>query len=157
MDLDPNYDPSDFLTMHNRRGDNEQQEKGSQFLQNVEIQSGSVPSSNENNSNAHQMPLMMGSHDNMGIDDDLAISESDEEDNGNVRVKREFFSEHMEDEHVQTQQPVNDLQIQQQQFPTQSFVDIEGVKEDYHQEQLHQTQNGSSHNDDNNDDDWLRF
>ncbi|XP_037823798.1 transcription initiation factor TFIID subunit 1 isoform X1 [Lucilia sericata] len=170
MDLDPNYDPSDFLTMHNRIGsnnDNNQQQqdnKMSQYLQHDEAQNENIPTTN-------QMPLMMGSNDNMGIDDDLAISESDEEDDGNVRVKREIFNDQMDDEQDQQQQQQQqhmqqsmidmEMQQQQEQLPIQPYDNIDAAKDEYQQQQQqqqqhHQSQN-QSHHDDNNDDDWLRF
>ncbi|KAM7364185.1 TATA-box binding protein associated factor 1 isoform 2-T2 [Cochliomyia hominivorax] len=169
MDLDPNYDPSDFLTMHNRLGNNEnnqqqqqQDSKMSQFLQQDEAQHDNMPAMNDNKSNMHQMPLMMGSNDNMGIHDDLAISESDEEDDGNVRVKREIFNDQMDDEQLQQQQQqqqsMMDIQMQQQQqqdqLNMQPYLDMENQQQ---QQQHHQSQNQSTHHDDNNDDDWLRF
>lgn len=146
MDLDPNYDPSDFLTLHNRMGNNENN-------QHHENQSENLPNTNENKSNIQQMPLMMGSNDNMGIDDDLAISESDEEDDGNVRVKREIFTDQLDEEPDQ-QQSIVDMQIQQQQqeqIPIQPYIYID------QQQHHHQKPNQSSHHEDNNDDDWLRF
>lgn len=164
MDLDPNYDPSDFLTMHNRMGNSEanQNQQGnnlSQFLQNEEGPNENMTSQHDgNNSNMHQMPLMMGSNDNMGIDDDLAISESDEEDEGNVRIKREIFvdqHEENEEEQQQEEQSMIDLQMQEQQ-QEQLPQPYAHTTQDQYEASHHQTQN-QSHHDDNNDDDWLRF
>ncbi|XP_016938070.4 transcription initiation factor TFIID subunit 1 isoform X4 [Drosophila suzukii] len=117
MDVDPNYDPSDFLAMHKPRQNlgepSSLQGAFTNFLSHAQDDSGpynapeastsaasgmgmSFPSQ-EDDSLALQMPSEMPTNtmnNGMGIDDDLDISESDEEDDGSrVRIKKEVFDD----------------------------------------------------------------
>jgi len=117
MDVDPNYDPSDFLAMHKPRQNlgepSSLQGVFTNFLSHAQDDSGpynapeastsaasgmgmSFPSQ-EDDSLALQMPSEMPTNtmnNGMGIDDDLDISESDEEDDGSrVRIKKEVFDD----------------------------------------------------------------
>ncbi|KPU79562.1 uncharacterized protein Dana_GF17182, isoform D [Drosophila ananassae] len=119
MDVDPNYDPSDFLAMHKPRENlgepTNLQGAFSNFLQddnssyNAPEASTSAAAaaaaagvgmslpSQDDDSVAMQMPPEMPTtslNNGMGIDDDLDISESDEEDDGTrIRIKKEVLDD----------------------------------------------------------------
>ncbi|XP_017030698.1 transcription initiation factor TFIID subunit 1 isoform X2 [Drosophila kikkawai] len=122
MDVDPNYDPSDFLAMHKPRQNlgepTSLQGAFSDFMSNVQDDNGAYGSTEastsaaaaaaasaagmsltslDDDSAAMQMPAEMstaGMNNGLGIDDDLDISESDEEDDGTrVRIKKEVFDD----------------------------------------------------------------
>ncbi|XP_037728761.1 transcription initiation factor TFIID subunit 1 isoform X3 [Drosophila subpulchrella] len=117
MDVDPNYDPSDFLAMHKPRQNlgepSSLQGAFTNFLSHAQDDNGSYNTaeastsaasamgmslpSQEDDSLALQMPSEMPTNtmnNGMGIDDDLDISESDEEDDGSrVRIKKEVFDD----------------------------------------------------------------
>lgn len=103
MDLDPNYDPSDFLSMNNRLNNNSNMalQQHSQFLSNDndENQHGEYNAVVNEDMQMQQMPLIMPrdipNNDNVGIDEDLAISESDEEIDG-MLVKNEVTAPNVE-------------------------------------------------------------
>lgn len=162
MDLDPNYDPSDFL--HNRLGnqqiDNQQQQQQQSFTQFLpaEENQNSVQDAQiaGNQHNISQLPLMMSSNDNVGIDEDLAISESDEEDEcgQKVTVKTEVFNESLNEDQINSANLMaNDMltvqsnQEQQQQQLMQNVAPygLQASKEE------------PNTPDDNDDDGWLRF
>ncbi|XP_013119085.1 transcription initiation factor TFIID subunit 1 isoform X2 [Stomoxys calcitrans] len=161
MDLDPNYDPSDFLTMHNRIGGSTatavtgseshyQSSNVSQFLPQDEDahQESAAPM------NSEKMSLMMGNNDNMGINNDLGISESDDDDD-NAHPKKEGFSEQMEEDIEASHDNASHGMLgMQQQIQQLSYGDDAGLDEN----QIHQPpQEDPPSQDDNNDDDWLRF
>ncbi|XP_037955889.1 transcription initiation factor TFIID subunit 1 isoform X1 [Teleopsis dalmanni] len=132
MELDPNYDLGDFLTMRNRNNNNSQDQEFLAIQNDENAQMNSTTSSNENGDNSMQqpiMPLLLPGNDNVGIDEDLAISESDEEDeNGSgMAIKREPVHENDNN--------ANDSA--QNQLPTDR-------KDEFKHE-------------DNDDDGWLRF
>lgn len=116
MDVDPNYDPSDFLAMHKPRQNlgepTSLQVAFSDFMPNAQDDNEASTSaaaaaaasgvgmgltSVDDDSAAMQMPTEMGTgsmNNGRGIDDDLDISESDEEDDGTrVRIKKELFDD----------------------------------------------------------------
>ncbi|XP_004536590.1 transcription initiation factor TFIID subunit 1 isoform X1 [Ceratitis capitata] len=168
MDLDPNYDPSDFLNFGNRNvsNDNNEDLQGNQnhtqygkedddaniqYNTNANLPDGTMPAQM---SSMPQMPLIMPPNtDNVGIDEDLAISESDEEDGGDnthndggdVSMKNEVFNDNGEmanDANIPINpNDANDIQM-----------NMDAAKSEPQQQQQHQHQQ-----DDNDDDDWLHF
>ncbi|KAI9580485.1 transcription initiation factor TFIID subunit 1 isoform X1 [Glossina fuscipes] len=166
MDLDPNYDPSDFLTMHNRLGnqqiDNQQQQQQqqqqsfTQFLPAEENQNSVDAQIAGNQQNISQLPLIMSGNDNVGIDEDLAISESDEEDEcgQKVTVKTEVFNESLNEDQINSANLManemltaqsNQEQQQQQLMQNVAPYGLQASKEE------------PNTPDDNDDDGWLRF
>ncbi|XP_017474029.1 PREDICTED: transcription initiation factor TFIID subunit 1 isoform X2 [Rhagoletis zephyria] len=149
MDLDPNYDPSDFLNFGNRATSNNNtddlQASQSQIQYTKDDEqlpdgpmSGDMPS-------MPQMSLIMPGNDNVGIDEDLAISESDEEDGGgNATMKSEVFNDsgEMANDGMDTNMIAGSAVSQDNEVP----MNVDTSK----QEQHHQ-------HDDNDDDDWLHF
>ncbi|XP_017130744.1 transcription initiation factor TFIID subunit 1 isoform X3 [Drosophila elegans] len=119
MDVDPNYDPSDFLAMHKPRQNlgepSSLQGAFTNFLSHVQDDNGpyNAPEASTSAAAASAMGMGLPSHQDdslamqmqqempasslnngMGIDDDLDISESDEEDDGTrVRIKKEVFDD----------------------------------------------------------------
>lgn len=125
MDLDPNYDPSDFLAMHKpRQNFNESSYNApgafSDFMSQVQDDNGQYnPSEAGNNTAAaslpppppppqeDDMPATTSTNNGMGIDEDLDISESDEDDDaggGGVRIKKEVFDDSESAVHQQSQE-----------------------------------------------------
>ncbi|XP_036324518.1 transcription initiation factor TFIID subunit 1-like [Rhagoletis pomonella] len=144
MDLDPNYDPSDFLNFGNRATSNNNTDdlQASQSKDDEQLpdgpMSGDMPS-------MPQMSLIMPGNDNVGIDEDLAISESDEEDDGgNATMKSEVFNDsgEMANDGMDTNMIAGSAVSQDNEVP----MNVDTSK----QEQHHQ-------HDDNDDDDWLHF
>lgn len=116
MDVDPNYDPSDFLAMHKPRQNYGEsynaQGAFSDFMPQVQDDNGQYNPPEASTSAAaaalqsQEEDLATTSNDNgMGIDEDLDISESDEDDDGGVRIKKEVFddSEMASHQHMQQQ------------------------------------------------------
>ncbi|XP_011211666.2 transcription initiation factor TFIID subunit 1 isoform X2 [Bactrocera dorsalis] len=160
MDLDPNYDPSDFLNFGNRPAHNnasddmqstqnhmqyskEDDEAQAHFQMDANMSDGAMPAEM---SSMPQMPLIMPSNDNVGIDEDLAISESDEEDGGgddnaaDVSMKREVFNDSGE----MTNDGI-DANLQNSMSEPQANegqMNMETAKPEHHQD---------------DDDDWLHF
>lgn len=164
MDLDPNYDPSDFLNFGNRPAHNnanddlqstqnhmqygkEDDEAHGSFHTNANMPDGAISAEI---SSMPQMPLIMPSNDNVGIDEDLAISESDEEDGGGdgtraeVPMKNEVFNDSIEmvNDGIDANLQSNTNEPQ----PNEGQINMDISKP----EQNHQQ-------DDNDDDDWLHF
>ncbi|XP_016997521.2 transcription initiation factor TFIID subunit 1 isoform X5 [Drosophila takahashii] len=197
MDVDPNYDPSDFLAMHKPRQNlgepSSLQGAFTNFLSHVQDDNGpynaaeastsaaaasamgmSLPSQ-EDDSMAMQMPPEMPSNtinNGMGIDDDLDISESDEEDDGSrVRIKKEVFDEgdyalqHHQQMGQQSQSQIylvdssnEPTNLDYQQPPQLDFQQVQGMEQLQHQvmqqqmpplqpEQLQQQQTPQGDND----------
>lgn len=163
MDLDPNYDPSDFLNFGNRPAHNnatedlqstqnhmqygkEDDEAQAHFQMNANMTDGAMPA---DMTSMPQMPLIMPSNDNVGIDEDLAISESDEEDGGgddtvaDVSMKHEVFNDSGEMANDGIDANLQNNMNEPQANEVQTNMDTAKP------EQLHQ--------DDNDDDDWLHF
>lgn len=113
MDVDPNYDPSDFLAMHKQRQSlgepSSLQGAFTNFLSHEQDDNGPYNPAEASTSAASGADLGMDAsmamqmapempvntmNNGMGIDDDLDISESDEEDDGSrVRIKKEVFDD----------------------------------------------------------------
>lgn len=160
MDLDPNYDPSDFLTMHNRMSGSStavgvtgtdthyQSSNVSQFLpQDEDAHQESASPMNQD-----KMVHMMGNNDNMGINNDLAISESDDDDD-NARPKKGFSDQLEEDIAGTVENGSHTMMGIQQQIQQLSYGDVAGINE----HPVQQQHEDPPSQDDNNDDDWLRF
>ncbi|KQS38511.1 transcription initiation factor TFIID subunit 1 isoform X2 [Drosophila erecta] len=168
MDVDPNYDPSDFLAMHKPRQNLGEpsslqgaftnflsQEQDDNGLYNPPEASSSAASGSaigmslppqEEDSMAMQMAPEMPvntMNNGMGIDDDLDISESDEEDDGSrVRIKKEVFDDgEYALQHQQMGQPSTQSQIYMvdssnepttldyQQPPQLDFQQVQGMEQ----------------------------
>ncbi|KAH8381371.1 hypothetical protein KR093_003697 [Drosophila rubida] len=107
LDVDPNYDPSDFLAMHKpRQNYNENynaQGAFSDFMAQSQDDNGQYNPPEASTSAAAAAGMLQSqdeeipsasNNNGMGINDDLDISESDEEDdNGGVRIKKEVFDD----------------------------------------------------------------
>lgn len=124
IDLDPNYDPSDFLAMHKpRQSFNEPsynaQGAFSDFMSQVQDDNGEYNPSEGGNNTAtaslpapqqeDDLPAASSTNNGMGIDEDLDISESDEDDEGGgggVRIKKEVFDDSESAVHHQSQEPI---------------------------------------------------
>ncbi|KAL7730813.1 hypothetical protein ACLKA6_003581 [Drosophila palustris] len=124
MDVDPNYDPSDFLAMHKPRQNYGEsynaQGAFSDFMPQAQDDSGQYNPPEASTSAAaagmqsQDEDLATTGNDNgMGIDEDLDISESDEEDDGGVRIKKEVFDDSELSAHQQMQQQQTSQQSQQ--------------------------------------------
>ncbi|XP_003736702.3 transcription initiation factor TFIID subunit 1 isoform X2 [Drosophila pseudoobscura] len=158
MDVDPNYDPSDFLAMHKPRQNLGEPTTArgafSDFMANVQDDNGqynppeastsaaaaaaSAAGAHEDESGALQMPPASTLNNGMGIEEDLDVSDSDEEDDGRRRIKHEVFddtetdmhqsqashhSHHSQPYHVDaSNEPVIDYQQQQQQQQPMGFT-----------------------------------
>ncbi|XP_016954099.1 transcription initiation factor TFIID subunit 1 isoform X2 [Drosophila biarmipes] len=174
MDVDPNYDPSDFLAMHKPRQNlgepSSLQGAFTNFLSNAQDDNGAYNTpeastsatgasamgmglpSQEDDSLALQMPSEMPAttiNNGMGIDDDLDISESDEEDDGSrVRIKKEVFDDGdyaLQHQQQMGQQPQSQSQIylvdssneptnlDYQQPPQLDFQQVQGMEQLQHQ------------------------
>ncbi|XP_033167357.1 transcription initiation factor TFIID subunit 1 isoform X1 [Drosophila mauritiana] len=187
MDVDPNYDPSDFLAMHKPRQSlgepsslqgaftnflsHEQDDNGPYHPAEASTSAASGAALGMDDSMAMQMATEMPvntMNNGMGIDDDLDISESDEEDDGSrVRIKKEVFDDG--DYALQHQQmglaasqsqiymvdssnePTN---LDYQQPPQLDFQQVQGMEQLQHQvmpplqpEQLQQQQTPHGDND----------
>ncbi|XP_073816142.1 TATA-box binding protein associated factor 1 isoform X2 [Musca autumnalis] len=159
MDLDPNYDPSDFLTMHNRLGGG----NSAAATNDTSYQQSNVSQFLPQDEDAHQESAAPMNQDNMNINNDLAISESDDDDD-NARPKKEGgFSHQMEQDIAGAVDNSgvgggvhNMMGIQQQIQQLSSYSDVAGLDDDHHQQQEQASEDPPSQ-DDNNDDDWLRF
>ncbi|XP_011186353.2 transcription initiation factor TFIID subunit 1 isoform X5 [Zeugodacus cucurbitae] len=162
MDLDPNYDPSDFLNFGNRPVNNnpmedlqstqnhmqygkEDDEAQAHYNPNASMPDGAMSAEM---SSMPQMPLIMPSHDNVGIDDDLAISESDEEDGGggggDMSMKHEVFNDSGEMANDGIDANLQNNTNEPQTNDGQMHMDM--AKPEQHHQQ-----------DDGDDDDWLHF
>ncbi|XP_032593428.1 transcription initiation factor TFIID subunit 1 isoform X2 [Drosophila grimshawi] len=126
MDVDPNYDPSDFLAMHKPRQSYAENYNApgafSDFMSQYQDDNGQYnppeasTSAAAANMAAQDEELATTGNDNgMGIDEDLDISESDEEDDGGVRIKKEVFDDTELTDHHHNQQQQQHQQQQQQQ------------------------------------------
>ena len=137
MDLDPNYDPSEFLNLRNTDVYATKAEGQSEI--NVPFDD-NMEECMENQSNTihdslvvPQMPLLMPNSGEVGIDDDLAISESEDEDQAdNVAIKTER----------------NDLQ------DDLSYSQMASSSKDY---LMQVTKEENLSQNDDNDDGWLHF
>lgn len=179
MDVDPNYDPSDFLAMHKPRqsfGETyNAQGAFSDFMSQVQDDSGQYnpaeasTSAAAANMSAQEEEMPSTSNDNgMGIDEDLDISDSDDEDNGGVRIKKEVFddAELAAQQHQQSSQPSQIYLLDASNEPVQS-VDYQPQQSDFQPtqelEQLHaqqpnmQQQTEQPPSQGENDYDWLTF
>uniref|UniRef100_T1PIQ4 Bromo domain-containing protein n=1 Tax=Musca domestica TaxID=7370 RepID=T1PIQ4_MUSDO len=154
MDLDPNYDPSDFLTMHNRLGGGN---TNAAATTDSSYQTSNVSQFLPQDEDAHQESAAPMNQDHMNINNDLAISESDDDDD-NARPKKEGgFSHQMEQDIAGAENASgthNMMGIQQQIQQLSSYGNVSGL--DDHQQQEQPSEDPPSQ-DDNNDDDWLRF
>ncbi|XP_055848385.1 transcription initiation factor TFIID subunit 1 isoform X1 [Episyrphus balteatus] len=119
IDLDPNYDPSDFLSMGNRLPTSQTQTEQplSQFLPNNEQQ---FPVEQESDQmqqmqqlrppSLQQVPMLMPSdmpdNENVGIDEDLAISDSDEDEDS------KFLMAEMANNEPSTSLPLGSMPLQ---------------------------------------------
>ncbi|XP_030565093.1 transcription initiation factor TFIID subunit 1 isoform X4 [Drosophila novamexicana] len=179
MDVDPNYDPSDFLAMHKPRqsfGETyNAQGAFSDFMSQVQDDSGQYnpaeasTSAAAANMSAQEEEMPSTSNDNgMGIDEDLDISDSDDEDNGGVRIKKEVFddAELAAQQHQQSSQPSQIYLLDASNEPVQP-VDYQPQQSDFQPtqelEQLHaqqpnmQQQTEQPPSQSENDYDWLTF
>ncbi|KRF83072.1 transcription initiation factor TFIID subunit 1 isoform X6 [Drosophila virilis] len=180
MDVDPNYDPSDFLAMHKPRqslGESyNAQGAFSDFMSQVQDDSGqynppeaSTSAAAAANMSAQEEDMPSTSNDNgMGIDEDLDISDSDDEDNGGVRIKKEVFddAELAAQQQQQSSQPSQIYLLDASNEPVQP-VDYQPQQSDFQPaqelEQLHaqqpntQQQTEQPPSQGENDYDWLTF
>ncbi|XP_064556532.1 transcription initiation factor TFIID subunit 1 isoform X3 [Drosophila montana] len=179
MDVDPNYDPSDFLAMHKPRqsfGETyNAQGAFSDFMSQVQDDSGQYnppeasTSAAAANMSAQEEDMPSTSNDNgMGIDEDLDISDSDDEDNGGVRIKKEVFddAELAAQQHQQSSEPSQIYLLDASNEPVQP-VDYQPQQSDFQPaqelEQLHaqqpnmQQQTEQPPSQGENDYDWLTF
>ncbi|XP_034132637.1 transcription initiation factor TFIID subunit 1 isoform X4 [Drosophila guanche] len=115
MDVDPNYDPSDFLAMHKPRqpmGEpttarsafadfmaNAQDDNGQYNPPEASTSAAAAAAAHEDESVALQMPPASTLNNGMGIEEDLDVSDSDEEDDGRRRIKNEVFDDNDNDMH----------------------------------------------------------
>lgn len=161
MDLDPNYDPSDFLTMHSRirgTGAAAATETSEQHYQSSTI-SQFLPQDED----AHQESAALTNQEkmtlseNMGINNDLGISESDDDDD-NARPKKEggVFTNQMEEDiaGVISNGTTHNMMVGIPQHIQQQLSAYDDVGS---MEQQQQQPEDQPSQDDNNDDDWLRF
>ncbi|XP_030243753.1 transcription initiation factor TFIID subunit 1 isoform X6 [Drosophila navojoa] len=101
MDVDPNYDPSDFLAMHKPRqnyGENYTAASAfSDFMAQDDNGQYNPPEASTSSAAAAQQedesPAAADTNNAMGIDDDLDISDSDDEDNDGMRIKKELLDD----------------------------------------------------------------
>lgn len=178
MDVDPNYDPSDFLAMHKPRqsfGETyNAQGAFSDFMSQVQDDSGQYnpaeasTSAAAANMSAQEEEMPSTSNDNgMGIDEDLDISDSDDEDNGGVRIKKEVFDDaELAAQQQQSSQPSQIYLLDASNEPVQP-VDYQPQQSDFQPtqelEQLHaqqpnmQQQTEQPPSQSENDYDWLTF
>ncbi|XP_034664077.1 transcription initiation factor TFIID subunit 1 isoform X4 [Drosophila subobscura] len=117
MDVDPNYDPSDFLAMHKPRqpmGEPTTARSAfADFMANAQDDNGqynppeastsaaaaAAAAAHEDESVVLQMPPASTLNNGMGIEEDLDVSDSDEEDDGRRRIKNEVFDDNENDMH----------------------------------------------------------
>ncbi|XP_043656395.1 transcription initiation factor TFIID subunit 1 isoform X4 [Drosophila teissieri] len=193
MDVDPNYDPSDFLAMHKTRQNlgepSSLQGAFTNFLSHDQDDNGpynppeastsaasgsaigmSLPPQEEDSMAMQMAPetTVNTMNNGMGIDDDLDISESDEEDDGShVRIKKEVFDDgeyalqHQQMGQTSTQSQIymvdssNEPTTLDYQQPSQlDFQHVQGMEQLQHQgmpplqaEQLQQQQTPQGDND----------
>ncbi|KRK03157.1 transcription initiation factor TFIID subunit 1 isoform X5 [Drosophila yakuba] len=193
MDVDPNYDPSDFLAMHKPRQNlgepSSLQGAFTNFLSHDQDDNGpynppeastsaasgsaigmSLPPQEEDSMAMQMAPEMTvnSMNNGMGIDDDLDISESDEEDDGShVRIKKEVFDDgeyalqHQQMGQTSTQSQIymvdssNEPTTLDYQQPSQlDFQHVQGMEQLQHQgmppmqaEQIQQQQTPQGDND----------
>lgn len=179
MDVDPNYDPSDFLAMHKPRqnlGENCTAASAfSDFMAQDDNGQYNPPEASTSSAAAAQQedesPAATGTNNAMGIDDDLDISDSDDEDNGGMRIKKELLDDgDMADQ--QAQQPAQDPKqiyvLDASNEPVQPATDYQPQQSNYQpgQEQQEQVQStnmqqqqpeSQPQTQSENDYDWLTF
>ncbi|XP_017847616.1 transcription initiation factor TFIID subunit 1 isoform X2 [Drosophila busckii] len=180
MDVDPNYDPSDFLAMHKPRpafADSfNAQAAFSDFMSQSQEDNGQFNSSDASTSAAaaanlaaheEELPQNSSSNNGMGIDEDLDISESDEEEDGGIRIKKEIFddSELAEQQQQQQQQQQHHHSMQASQIymldasnePAHELDMSQPAPVVEQQQQQQQQQQQSEQPQGENDYDWMTF
>ncbi|XP_067618163.1 transcription initiation factor TFIID subunit 1 isoform X3 [Eurosta solidaginis] len=184
MDLDPNYDPSDFLNFGNRppinnnsTEDVQQQptQNHTEFAAKVDdnvahtqfnttnaaLNESAMSASGGSDMNSmSQMPLIMdpGNNANVGIDADLDISESDEDDGDNNRARGlTMKSEIFNDSGEMANDGMNDTNINvgiDMTQPQDVPMNMTVMRDNQEHQQFQQHH---QQHDDNDDDDWLHF
>lgn len=129
MDVDLNCNPSDSVKNPNDKGNDMKSHNVSHLQYNEIIQNAC------NECDIGQMSIVMSGDNNVGIDEDLAISESDEENIfDEIDIRRKFFEQ--EENYINK----SNGQLQQLTENSQSRIETEEYK--------------NVHDD---DDGWLRF
>ncbi|XP_030373648.1 transcription initiation factor TFIID subunit 1 isoform X4 [Scaptodrosophila lebanonensis] len=194
MDVDPNYDPSDFLNLHKPREPSSSSNAFADFMSQAQDDNGQFNPNEASSSSATNMPqnedesastqmppsLPATSNDNggMGIDEDLDISESDEEDEngaaGGVRIKKEIFDDgdiensmaiassqqsHSSQSQMYLMDSINEqMQNNEYNMPQQDYQPAPEQDQLPEQaQQLQMAQQAEQPPDDNDYDDWMKF